>query len=85
MALVYDYSKPKAACKRLGLVWLGDDYPLLVAADAQAARLSFTQEQVDAAMVSHLEQVAALFNPKFYRWYGRLLMALYFLTGWKPK
>ena len=81
----YDYSDAKQYCQQIGLVWLGDDFPALIHMDADAEANGMTQAQVDIGMRHHLSQVAYLFNPKSYRWPARLGIALYFLTGWKPK
>lgn len=83
MALHFDYTASKSYCEMLGLYWLGEEF--LRNADEEAWTEGFTQSQVDAAMRHHLVQVQWLFTPKHYAWSGRLLMALYFLTGWKPK
>ena len=82
-SLKYDYAKSKAYCEHIGLRWLGDDF--VRDADAAAWEHNFTQEQVDIAMMHHLAQVLWLFTPKIYTWPQRLVIALFFLTGWKPK
>ncbi len=79
MALHYDYQPSIAYCESLGLIWLGED--LVRAADADAFALGFTQEQVDLAMRHHLWQVRWLFNPKTYKWHGRIALAFHFLFG----
>jgi hypothetical protein len=81
-SLFFDYTASKQFCYQCGLVWLGDDF--IAGADKDAWLHSFTQEQVDIAMRHHLWQVKCLFTPSFYRWYQRLLLAFFFLTGWKP-
>ncbi len=83
MTLHYDYKDSRIYAESIGLVWLGDEF--VASADAEAYRLSFTQEQVDAAMRHHLWQVKWLFTPSTYKYYQRILIALYFLIGWMPK
>lgn len=83
MLLNYDYTRSKAYCEAIGLIWLGDAF--VEAADAEAKELNFTQEQVDMAMKHHLWQVKLLFTPKNYSVIGRLKIAIYFLTGFKRK
>lgn len=75
----YDYVESKAFCKSIGLVWLGDDF--VRAADEEAFKLNFTQDQIDAAMRHHFWQVKFLFDPKSYKWYKRPLLAWHFLFG----
>jgi hypothetical protein len=82
MVLHYDYVQSRKYCEQIGLVWLGDDF--IANADADAFTFSFTQAQVDVAMRHHLWQVKHLFTPASYPFRTRLLLALYFLTGWKP-
>lgn len=77
--LNYDYTASKTYCTDIGLLWLGDDF--VRAADAEAKKLNFTQEQVDLAMGHHLWQVKILFDPKNYGLKGRLKLALHFLFG----
>lgn len=79
MSLNYDYTSSKLYCESIGLKWLGDDF--VRSADSEAFSLGFTQEQVDSAMKHHLWQVRWLFTPGSYRWYQRVFLALYFLTG----
>lgn len=79
----YNYTASKIFCVQIGLVWLGEDF--VAGADKDAWLNGFTQEQVDIAMRHHLWQIKYLFTPNTYRWYQRILMAFYFLTGWKPK
>lgn len=81
MTLNYDYTKSKDYCEYLGLYWLGDDF--VRAADSAAKSLEFTQDQVDMAMKHHLWQVKWLFTPQNYSWWQRIILALYFLFGWK--
>lgn len=81
--LHFDYAASKRYCETLGLVWLGDDF--VRNADGEAWIEGFSQSQVDAAMRHHLVQVHWLFTPGNYRWHQRILIALYFLTGWKPE
>lgn len=81
--LHFDYVASKAFCESLGLIWLGDEW--VRNADDEAWLTGFSQEQVDSAMRHHLVQVRWLFTPRNYKWHGRLMIALYFLTGWKPK
>lgn len=81
--MTYDLTPSKDYAKQIGLIWLGDDYGPLLAVLADAERLNFTQEQLDAAMRHHLWQVKTLFTPSNYKFLGRLAIALYFLTGWK--
>lgn len=85
MALNYNYTTSKAYAEFLGLVWLGDDYWGLIAMDDAARKSGLTQEQVDEGMRHHLMQVKTLFTPSGYKWYQRIAIAFYFLTGWKPK
>lgn len=79
MALNYDYTASKAYCEQIGLYWMGEQF--LLAPDADAKALNFTQEQVDAAMRHHLWQIKYLFTPKNYGLAGRIKLALFFLTG----
>lgn len=65
------------------MFWLGDEF--VKNADAEAKALNFTQEQVDAAMRNHIWQVKWLFTAESHSWRSRVILALYFLTGWKPK
>lgn len=81
--LFYDYTSSKTYCGSIGLVWLGDGF--VRAADADAQRYGFNQEQLEVAMRHHLWQVKWLFTPSNYRWWQRLVLAFYFLTGWGPK
>lgn len=81
--LHYDYTASRTYCESIGLIWLGDDF--LTHADAEAARNGFTQNQVNVAMRHHLWQVRWLFEPSHYHWYQRLLIALFFITGWRPR
>ena len=83
MPLSYDYAAAKEFCNHLGLSWFGDDYAGLVYADNEAKSLGMTQEQVDAAMRNHLWQVHTILTPKNYRFLQRVVIAFYFLTGWK--
>lgn len=85
MTLHYDYSASKAYCDQIGIFWLGDDYAGLIDADKDASEMGLTQEQVDALLRKHLWQVKTLFTPSNYRPMSRIMMAMYFLTGWKPK
>lgn len=79
----YDYSASRRAAQEFGLVWFGDEYAQRqIGATAEAN--GFTQQQVDVAMRLHLWQVKQLFLPSNYRWAQRILMALYFITGWRP-
>lgn len=77
--MFYNYESSKTFCESIGLVWLGDDF--LREADAEAKQLKFTQKQVDSAMRHYLWRVKFLFTPKNYSFLGRILIALYFLTG----
>lgn len=79
----FNYTASKQFCYEIGLVWLGDDF--VANADQDAWLAGFNQHQVDIAMRHHLWQVKYLFTPSTYSWYQRIFMALYFLTGWKPK
>ena len=79
MSLNYDYAASKQFCEQIGLHWLGDDF--VRNADADAHRLAYTQEQVDAGMRHHLWQVKWLFTPKNYTLLQRAAMAFMFLTG----
>jgi len=79
----YDYTASKEFCKEIGLIWLGDQF--ISDVDADAALHNFTQEQVDVAMKHHLWQVKFLFTPKSYTYVSRIKLAIYFLTGWKPR
>lgn len=81
--LHFDYTASKEYCRQLGLVWLGDEF--VINADQEAWVEGFSQSQVDAAMRHHLVQVRWLFTPQHYSFMSRILFALYFLTGWKPK
>lgn len=81
--LHFDYATSKAFCIGLGLIWLGDEW--VRNADEDAWVEGFTQQQVDVAMRHHLVQVKVLFNAHSYRWRQRVVLALYFLTGWRPK
>lgn len=80
-ALHFDYAASKRYCKQIGLTWLGDDW--VRDSDDAAWVEGFTQQQVDVAMRHHLWQVRTLFTPQVYRWYQRLFLAFYFITGWK--
>lgn len=82
-SLYYDYTASRQFCQEIGLIWLGDNF--VAAADKDAWSNIFTQPQVDIAMRHHLWQIKILFTPKNYSWRGRLLMALFFILGWKPK
>lgn len=75
----YNYQASKDYCKKIGLVWLGDDF--VKEADADAQDSGFTQAQVDLAMRHHLWQIKFLFNPKTYGLKQRVLLALHFLFG----
>lgn len=81
--LNYDYAPSRMYAESIGLVWLGDDF--VKDADAEAYALFFTQDQVNAAMRHHLWQVKWLFTPSTHSCFSRIMLALYFLTGWKPK
>lgn len=83
MTLNYDYIASRKYCEQIGLIWLGDEF--LVAPDAEAFSLEFTQAQVDAAMRHHLWQVKFICTPSNYKFMNRVVMALYWLTGWVPK
>lgn len=83
MTLHYDYTAAKDYCENVcGLVWMPQ---LLAEADAEANNLGMTQQQVDAMMRHHMWQVKLLFTPENYNWIARIILAFYFLTGWKPK
>lgn len=82
-SLAYDYASSKAYCEHIGLVWFGDDYPGLAAADDQAKMLGLTQHQVNVLMRHHLWQTKILLTPKNYKFLQRIFIAVYFLTGWK--
>jgi hypothetical protein len=84
MNLNYDYVASKKYCDIIGLQWLGDDFPALIAMDSEAKCLGFTQEQVDAGMRHHLWQVKNLFNPSNYTLKGRIMIAFHFLFGREP-
>ena len=79
----YDYSSARKSCAEFGLTWFGDEY-----AERQIGSIAkandFTQQQIDVAFRTHLWQVKQLFEPSNYRWAQRVLIALYFLTGWRP-
>lgn len=75
----YDYTASKEYCEYVGLIWL--DNQLLRSADEAAAAAGLTQEQVDVVMRHHLWSVRMLFDPKSYRFIGRLGLALHFLFG----
>lgn len=79
----YDYSNNKKYCEAMGLIWLGDNYQPLLDADEAAFALGFSQLHVETMMNHHLRQVKVLFTPEYYTWWGRIAVALYFLTGWK--
>lgn len=81
--LHFDYAASKRYCEILGLHWLGDNF--VRNADEEAWTEGFNQSQVDAAMRHYLVQIHWLWSPKNYRWHQRILIALYFLTGWKPR
>lgn len=81
MALNYNYEASKAYCKQIGLFWLGEIF--VVPLDSEAKQLGATQDIVDAGMRHHLWQVKFLFTPSNYCWPSRLMLAFYFLTGWK--
>lgn len=85
MTLNYNYAASKAYCEQIGLMWLGDEFSGLINMDADAHKLGLTQEQVDTGMRHHLWQIKMLFECKNYRWYQRLAIAFYFLTGVKKK
>lgn len=82
-SLYYDYISTRQFCQEIGLIWLGDKF--VEGSDKDAWLHAFSQEQVDIAMRHHLWQVESLFSPGRYCWKNRLLMAFYFITGWKPK
>lgn len=81
----YDYSNSKSYCEQIGLMWLGDDYAGLVDADNLAKSLELTQYKVDELMRQHLWQTKIVLTPKNYGFWMRVMIAVYFLTGWKPK
>lgn len=83
--LNYDYAPAKKYADELGLVWLGDDYIPLVEMDREAKKQGLTQQQVTIGLYQHLRQIKILFNPKSYKYFQRLAIAFYFITGWKPK
>lgn len=85
MPLNYDYVASKNYCTLIGLNWLGDDYQGLIDADETAKELGLTQYQVDSLMRSHLWQTKILFTPKNYNYLQRIIIALYFLTGFRIK
>lgn len=85
MTLHYDYSASKAYCEQIGLEWLGDEYGALIDADTYVFGIGLNQEQINELMRKHLWQTKTLFTPKNYKYRHRLMIALYFLTGWKPK
>jgi len=76
----YDYEASKKYCTSIGLVWLGDNF--ILEADKDAFNAGFTQEQVDLAIRHYLWRVKYLFTPKNYSWVSRILIVVYFLTGW---
>jgi len=76
-ALHYNYDSAKAYCTQIGLVWLGDEF--VRAADEDARKSGFTQEQVDIAMQHHLWQVKFLFDPANYSFIQRVAIAAHFL------
>lgn len=83
LPLNYDYTASKIYCEHVcGLVWMPW---MLVNPDADAFRLKLTQEQVATLMRHHLWNVKILFDPKTYTFVQRILLAIYFLTRWKPK
>lgn len=77
--MFYDYTDSKKYCESLGLTWLGDEF--VRDADSAANFLNFTQDQVDAAMRHHLQQVKWLFTPQNYPWLARMGLAWHFLFG----
>lgn len=79
--LFFDYTASKKFCDEIGLKWLGDDF--LAQPDKDAWLNGFTQTQVDIAMRHHLWMVKHLFSPSSYRWWQRILLALFFLLKWK--
>lgn len=81
--LCYDYTAAKEFCKQIGLVWIGDSF--VAGADHDAAKLDFTQAQVDSAMRHHLWQVKFLFSPKNYPITARIRLAFWFLFGSEPR
>lgn len=81
--LHFDYTASQHICEQLGLVWLGDEW--VKDADNEAWVLGFDQTQMDAAMKHTLIHVKRLFTPSIYTYWQRILIALYFLTGWRPR
>lgn len=80
--LRFDYTASKTFCESIGLKWLGDVW--VQEADAEAWVSGFSQEQMDIAMRHMLWHVRTLFTPSIYSYWQRIVIALYFLTGWKP-
>jgi hypothetical protein len=78
----FNYTASKQFCYEIGLVWIDG---MVEAPDLDAWLHGFTQEQVDIAMRHHLWQVKFLFTPRTYRWWQRILLAFFFLTGWGLK
>lgn len=74
----YDWQYVRAYCVQLNMPV---DEPGLALADSEAAKYGLTQEQFDASLRLHAHRVKTLFDPKQYSMWGRILIALYFLTG----
>lgn len=81
----YDYTVSKKFAEDNGLVWAGDDYAPLLSMDDEAYHSGMRQDQIDIMMRHHLQEIKILFTPKYYKWYQRLALAFYFLTGCKGK
>lgn len=81
--LYFDYKKSEAYCHQIGLVWLGEQY--LAGGDNAAWEAGMSQDQIEAIMPYFLLHIKTLFTPQRYSFLGRLVIAFYFLTGWKLK
>lgn len=79
----YGYRASRDYCEQIGLKWLGPDF--IRGMDSDAHVLGCTQQMVDAGMRHALWHIKTLFTPQNYKWPQRFMIALYFLTGWKPR
>lgn len=75
----YDYTAINKRCADLGL-YLHEG--LVKEFDYKANLNGLTQAQVEFVLIEHLAQIKMAFTPSIYSFKHRVLLALYFLTGY---
>lgn len=78
----YDYTIARETAADFGLTV---DESSLDQFDAMATAHEFTQTAVDAVLDLHLIQMHRHWTPSNWRWWQRIMIAVYFLTGGIPR